>query len=458
MQINVAGAGAGKTTKMADLIAAEQPIPGKIIFCVAFTNAAVQNIEEKVTAQCGRIPDHIKISTIHSFLYQEMIDPYYHFLFGRHFEKLSNIALPNDDSRKNSIISELRESNILHISKIPEYAKWVVFKKSDDRKPIKETRKKVLSIFSKYCAKIFVDEAQDIDKHMMPIFEALNDAGIEIVLYGDPKQDIRGRGYFQEMISSCKNVVYIPECYRCPQKHLDFSNLLACEEQRQIAADSNAEGSIEIIFESTIADIKSFIDKGHFGLCYISRKTDRYNTHKVNNDRFDSLFYQVHELVFTKCQGDRSNLEISRAAYFATESILRYYDLKGDFVAPIKQWESRGLFGFLTKKQYGRIGESLKNVNRADITTPIISSIESIKGLEADRCLFILTSDLAPYLFNSKSKDNKMRHLLYVALTRSLNHLTILIANEVEEKYSKESIRDFFNKHGVDVSEILKMP
>ena len=76
---------------------------------------------------------------------------------------------------------------------------------------------------------------------------------------------------------------------------------------------------------------------------------------------------------------------------------------------------------------------------------PVVSSIESIKGLEAERCLFILTTDLAPYLFGKKTEDNKTSHLLYVALTRSLDNLTILVTKEVEAVYTKAAIVAFFN-------------
>ena len=75
---------------------------------------------------------------------------------------------------------------------------------------------------------------------------------------------------------------------------------------------------------------------------------------------------------------------------------------------------------------------------------PVVQSIEKIKGLEAHRCLFILTSDLAAHLFQRKTDDNKTHHLLYVALTRSMEHLTILVTNEVEEAYTRGFIDIFF--------------
>lgn len=47
MIVNVAGAGAGKTTKMADVILNHEIPEGKVVFCVAFTNAAADNIRKK---------------------------------------------------------------------------------------------------------------------------------------------------------------------------------------------------------------------------------------------------------------------------------------------------------------------------------------------------------------------------------------------------------------------------
>ena len=51
--------------------------------------------------------------------------------------------------------------------------------------------------------------------------------------------------------------------------------------------------------------------------------------------------------------------------------------------------------------------------------------------------------DLAEYLLAKKKSDNKTKNKLYVALTRSLDKLTVLITNEVEEKYGREEI----NRH-----------
>ena len=200
MKVNVAGAGAGKTTKMAELITGQEIPEGKVVFCIAFTNAAAKNITEKVEERLRTIPGNIKISTIHSFLYQELVYPYYFALYKKHYERLSVIDLPPEQEYKRAKLSELEAENVLHFTMIPERAKWVVYQKSSDRKAEKEIRKKLLARFSDYCTAIFVDEAQDIDQDVKLILEALEQAGVQIILYGDPKQDVKGLGEFRKIL------------------------------------------------------------------------------------------------------------------------------------------------------------------------------------------------------------------------------------------------------------------
>ena len=73
-----------------------------------------------------------------------------------------------------------------------------------------------------------------------------------------------------------------------------------------------------------------------------------------------------------------------------------------------------------------------------------VKSIDYIKGMEGEKCLFILTNDLAAYLFDDNTEMNKTKNKLYVALTRSLNELSMYILKEVENKYTKKRIQDFF--------------
>lgn len=131
MEISVAGAGAGKTTTMADRVvsAFELTEAHQNIYCLAFTNNAVSRIEEKLSEHYDKLPPNIKVSTLHSFLYQEIIKPYYFLLYGKQYEHLSSINLPQKATFKARKISELDSKGIMHVSVIPQRAMWVVVKK-----------------------------------------------------------------------------------------------------------------------------------------------------------------------------------------------------------------------------------------------------------------------------------------------------------------------------------------
>ena len=94
------------------------------------------------------------MSTIHSFLYREIIKPYYHLLYGKKYEKISISDLPQDAKYKNAKIKRLDELNVLHQTVIPEHAKWVLCKKSKDTKSIKDGRVIIKNAIAKYCGAI----------------------------------------------------------------------------------------------------------------------------------------------------------------------------------------------------------------------------------------------------------------------------------------------------------------
>ena len=99
------------------------------------------------------------------------------------------------------------------------------------------------------------------------------------------------------------------------------------------------------------------------------------------------------------------------------------------------------------KTSYARIINALEIENKLPTDEIIVSSIDRIKGQEGSNCLFILTSDLASYLFLDKKENNKTKNKLYVALTRSLDKLTIIISKEVNDKYKTDFITEFFNEY-----------
>ena len=439
MRIVVAGAGAGKTTTMASRIRGCQIPEGKVVYCVAFTNAAADNIRSKL-GEAALTAGKIKVSTIHSFLYSELVLPFYHLLYDKRYQGISVISLPNDHRYHNSRIKELDEQGLLHQTKIPERAKWVVYKSSKDKALTRRMRAKVLDMFAGYCGGIYVDEAQDIDKDVQAVLMALDAAGIEIELHGDPKQDVKGHGCFRALIDTCGNVEYQSECHRCPPSHLLLSNTLASDLEQQTADPDRRNGEVSILFEADL-DVADHITKHGYGLCYISHKNDRYETHATvaSDGRLRTLHHEILRAIGDKYGSTLNDLEKNRYAYYAASSMIEAV-ANGD--APsnvVGKCINAGFFDY-DNKRFARMCDVFTGNGDAGDDKIVVSSIEAIKGLESEKCLFILTTDLAPYLFGEKTDDNRTKHLLYVALTRSLSELMILVTEEVEQSYGREKI------------------
>ena len=83
-----------------------------------------------------------------------------------------------------------------------------------------------------------------------------------------------------------------------------------------------------------------------------------------------------------------------------------------------------------------------KSINDYDEQGIIVQSIDKVKGLDNENCLFIISNELFPYLVGLKKENNKMNNYLYVGLTRSKENLTILITNEVVDKYGKKYVKE----------------
>lgn len=66
---------------------------------------------------------------------------------------------------------------------------------------------------------------------------------------------------------------------------------------------------------------------------------------------------------------------------------------------------------------------------------------------DIDKHMQEIIEELAAHLFNNNTETNKTKNKLYVALTRSLNELSIYILKEVEDKYTKKRIQDFFERY-----------
>lgn len=444
MKIVVAGAGAGKTTSMAQVVIErlKEVTDQKIIYVITYTNAARDRIREKIVELNGRIPKQLFIETLHAFLLREFIFPFHHLIFEQQYTRASHIKLPDNPRYKASKIKELASQKIIHVENVTEIAKWVICKKSSDKKIHKEKREKVLSIITRYLDSVFIDEAQDMDKHLVEIIEKLNEKNINIQMVGDPKQDLRGRNAFKELVHKYKQIVtYIPDNHRCPISHVILANNFISSEEQQ-TPKSSVLGKLNYTFESNI-EIRKFISSYDWDYIFIFKKNKRFITHDTDTDSADqSLTYELRSIV------KRSNIkesEIDKFVYVIKKAIFKDLHRTGNFAIFNKL--ERYLSVSLTRQDKGKLGSSL-DLNRKVSKEEglLVNSIDSIKGLEGNKCLFILTTELAPYFFRENKEQNKMVNYLYVALTRSKKEMMILVTNEVVAKYGVDFIKEKFDE------------
>lgn len=74
-----------------------------------------------------------------------------------------------------------------------------------------------------------------------------------------------------------------------------------------------------------------------------------------------------------------------------------------------------------------------------------VHSIDKVKGLEAEECMFIVNKSMSDYLLMKKTGRNKELNYLYVALTRTSRNL--ILAINIEE--GKNEIIDAIEKIGI---------
>ncbi|EJR27818.1 UvrD-helicase domain-containing protein [Bacillus cereus] len=444
MKIVVAGAGAGKTTSMAQVVLdrLKEVTNGKIIYVITYTNAARNRIREKIIELNGSIPKQLFIETLHVFLLREFIFPFHHLLYEKQFTKASQIELPGKPIPRMRKVKELETNKIIHVTKVTETAKWIICKKTKDIKDTKEKRKKILDIVSRYLDSVFIDEAQDIDKHLIGIIELLDSKGINMCLVGDPKQDLRGRNAFKTLIDTNKqHVEYIAENHRCPISHVQLANSYISEEEVQLPQKA-LFGELGYVFERD-TNIIDLVDITNWDYAYIYKKNERFTTHINDKNKAEqNLTYELKSIV--------KKLEIN-------EQIVDkfVYDIKKMILKSLAEEDNSKIFLILEEAlsiklilQDKKKLEEVLDMNRETPTAKgvLVNSIDSIKGLEGDKCLFILTMDLAPYLFGEKSTQNKMLNYLYVGLTRAKQKLVFLVANEVEDRYGRENVNAYFKE------------
>lgn len=449
MKVKVGGAGAGKTTKMADAIFDYYKLlknDAKKIFCITFTNTAKEIITNRVSEKFGGdIPSNILISTIHSFLNQEIIKPYNFLVFNKHYQNISHFPLGDKPQFRERNKKNLEEKNIIHVDLFTQKSKWITVKKTKDTELILKKREIINNKIIGQTSCVFIDEAQDIDNHFLEILLKWDQLGLDIRLYGDPKQDLSGKDVFRKLILEIEEgkiqnsyCTYDNECYRCPENILKFSNLYISELEKQTSLNDRV-GTLNYIYET---DYKTNFEEIYYKykLVYIYNRGNNFITKPYEKSDVDKLSKELCMILYPNHIDDHRN---RAQCYNYIKEIMRSSKTIG-----IKKAVS-GCFpyGTLEKDKYMKILSIIPKTETGAMF--VAKSIQKVKGDEASKCLFILDTALAPYLFFENIKDNSTKNKLYVALTRTKSLLTFFICESVEKRWGRESINSFFESHNI---------
>jgi len=452
IEIQVAGAGAGKTFGMAKkIIERFDPKSHKDIVAITYTNAAAANIADELIKQFGFLPENIKVCTVHTFLLNEIIYPYSPAILGQIYntstrcslsfgkqkardKPLTEIERKAEEAKQRAIIiSNLKKIQVIHVDEVFAVARQIVDPDhSKNKTKIKKAKvNRVLGFLNSSIDKIFLDETQDLNSIALKAFKAIGENAVDIYMVGDPKQAIKYPGKFQELLDENDNNNKITKLKpnntsrRVPQKILDLSNQFCPLDQEQISL-SDIEGQLSYIVSSDDGyDDFIVYHIGKKSLVSIYQKSGDYSTRST--DTMPDIHPDVNELLVKHNLDIDKDLVLGAASHWLAANITQH---------PQHQVISKFRKAFNiphSLKTYAQLCDTVRRHDPSLTNTAKyhISSIDRTKGLESDVCVLVLTQAIYKYLVKDKLKPvdvyNRTWNMVYVALTRSRSELVIAI-------------------------------
>ena len=445
-QIQIAGAGAGKTYTLAEkiLVRHHKKDNDKIIYAISFTNYAKRNIEQRVAElNNGLMPSDICIETVHSFLLNEIIYPFSQYYFGKAFSKATSMKLPIEIKLQKYQLKRMNERGIIHNSQVFNKAKQMIVDGKGETKAKHRKKELIIEYLQASVDALFIDEAQDLDADALTLFGKLSES-IYAYIVGDPKQSIKYPKDFREFterISENDSVFHMlpPNTItrRIPECHLRISNLF-CPADEQQTTISDVKGEIYYLY-STDEKFSKLYESFDFlkALIYIRQETDTFTTQ--DSKSVFSLEESVREKLLEKINSDYDSDAF-------VKSIEKYF-----INLTLKKGEKGAIQSFtkhfsitLENNEYAKLINDLKIENKEKKLK--VKSIDKIKGLENELCMFIMDNTMLEYLFGKKQETNKEMMRLYVALTRSKSDLILVIDKPSIKKFTDKQIEKGFSE------------
>ena len=244
----IASAGSGKTTFLVDEALSR---PDKKIAVLTYTNNNINEIKKKFYKKHGGIPKGVDVATWFSFLLHECSRPYQRSVYPR--RRVRTIYFPKGRSPcwENYSDTEryyFRDGDEIYSDKI---SRFVI---DCETKSNRLVTKRLADIYDE----IFIDEFQDLAGWDLVLLEVFMEAGIRMVIVGDPRQCTyttnNAAKYSQyrgvrvlDLVRKWEenNLCQIRNCarsYRCNQKICYFADMLWPNMEKTISHNSIPTG------------------------------------------------------------------------------------------------------------------------------------------------------------------------------------------------------------------------
>lgn len=334
-----AGAGAGKTHWLVNHIKNVSQNSSRLgrnrkIACITYTNVAADTILERI----GFNAERVEVSTIHSFLYKNIVKPYMAFLSPEHGLDISLVDGHDDtilsgynfirewksktkqnrikDEENHLVVSALKSARwtfesgelVLKTSypiKIGNYpitrASYLEYKKMAWSKGVIhhddvlffsyqliKTNPFIIEILSAKYPYFFIDEFQDTSPIQIEIINKLASEKTVIGVIGDEAQSIYGflgsqENQLHDFTLPNMNKYSMHENRRSSQEIVDFLNKIRPDFQQNCAHQNNTENPILMVSTMNNALLKISADYSE-DFCFLSRINNAVNSLRVNLD------------------------------------------------------------------------------------------------------------------------------------------------------------------------------
>lgn len=433
INIQIAGAGAGKTYGLARDVSeyCKENSSSKVIYAVTFTNAAKEKIESEIISQIGHLPECLAIETVHSFLLNEVIYPYSSYITNDVFQQMSTAQLPSNVRFRNHSVGRLKRLNIIHASNVYSVARKILDRNhSNNNSRAKKLKvERVISFIKSRIDRIYLDEAQDLDLDALRAFSCLGVNGLHAYMIGDPKQSIK---YPKALTSFIDNLMATESdkvnllpinniTRRVPTEILNVSNSFCYPEQEQTSI-SDLVGEL-LYIESTHEQFDQFI-RDHIdsdSIVCIDKKAGNYSTNGKIRGSFDP---KISEMIATSSHGLDPELIVKVAHSEFCENV-RLFNFRHAYRDLCQK------YSIAPSPQEYRITESYAQTIAMEDTTYKVSSIDAVKGLDAETCIVVLSPTFFKYFMqqglSNSERFNKVWKQVYVAITRAKRQLIFVI-------------------------------